>query len=417
MKILVTGADGFIGKNLCARLKVIQEEKDRSHPNLFVDDLYEADRETPENLLVQYCAGADFIFHFAGVNRPKSPEQYIQGNYEFLSELVNILQVTGNNCPVMFASSVQVVRTDKYKNSAYGKSKLAAEKLLFKYAENTGADVFIYRFPNVFGKWCRPNYNSAVATFCYNIAHNLPIQVNDNQTMLELLYIDDLVEEMLCILEGIAHRCNYEGERIIPCDKGDFCYVPETYTVSLGEIVKILKEFHDQSQNLIMPEQRENSFRKKLYAAYLSYLPEEKMAIPLKMNTDSRGSFTELLKIQNMGQFSVNITKPGVTKGQHWHNSKWEIFIVAAGHGLIRERKIGTDEVLEFEVFGSKPEAVYMLPGYTHNIINLSETEDLITVIWANELFDPEHPDTFFNPVELSDSTSENSSGNGESYD
>lgn len=400
MNILITGSAGFVGKNLCYALKNIREGKDKTRPNLRIDEIYEYDVDTEPELLEEYCSKADFVFNLAGVNRPKDQTEFMKGNFGFASILLDTLKKHKNICPVMLSSSIQATLIGRYGQSDYGKSKLAGEELFFDYAWETGAQVLIYRFPNLFGKWCRPNYNSAVATFCYNIANDLSITVNDRATELELLYIDDLVREMLDALEGRAYRCEFDGVKTILKEKGKYYAVPTTYHVTLGEIADLLESFKKQPQTLLMPEIADNSFAKKLYSTYLSYLPKEKVSFPLKMNEDARGSFTELLKTQNCGQFSVNISKPGVTKGQHWHNSKWEFFIVVSGRGLIQERKIGTDEVLNFEVSGDKIEAVHMLPGYTHNIINLSETENLVTVMWANELFDSAHPDTFYEEVE-----------------
>lgn len=400
MNILITGSAGFVGKNLCYALKNIKEGKDKTRPNLRIDGIYEYDVNTKPELLEEYCAKADFVFNLAGVNRPKDQTEFMKGNFGFASTLLDALKKHKNICPVMLSSSIQATLIGRYGQSDYGKSKLAGEKLFFDYAQETGARVLIYRFPNLFGKWCRPNYNSAVATFCYNIANDLSITVNDRATELELLYIDDLVQEMLDALEGRAHSCEFDGVKTILKEKGRYCAVPTTYYITLGEIADLLESFKKQPQTLLMPEIPDNSFAKKLYSTYLSYLPKKKVSFPLKMNEDARGSFTELLKTQNCGQFSVNVSKPGVTKGQHWHNSKWEFFIVVSGHGLIQERKIGTEDVLNFEVSGDKIEAVHMLPGYTHNIINLSETENLVTVMWANELFDSAHPDTFYEEVE-----------------
>ena len=399
MNILVTGAKGFVGKNLCAALKNIKNGKDRTRTTLHIGEIFEYDLDTSPDLLDEYCKKVDFVFHLAGVNRPKEQNEFMSGNYRFSAVLLYTLKKVHNACPVMLSSSVQATLIGRYGESDYGKSKLAGENLFFDYAAETGAKVLVYRFPNLFGKWCRPNYNSAVATFCHNIANELPITVNDRSTELELLYIDDLVCEMLDALEGREHHCEYEGLNPIFCDEGRFCAVPTTHHVSLGEIVDLLMSFKSQPQTLVVPEIPENSFAKKLYSTYLSYLPKEKISFPLKMNVDARGSFTELLKTQSCGQFSVNISNPGITKGQHWHHSKWEFFVVVSGHGLIQERKIGSDEVLNFEVSGEKMEAVHMLPGYTHNIINLSETEPLVTVMWANEPFDPSRPDTFFEEV------------------
>lgn len=400
MNILITGAKGFVGKNLVANLNNIKENKNRTRPNIQISDIYEYDVDTAPQLLDEYCAKADFVFNLAGVNRPKDQSEYMAGNFGFASTLLDTLKKYGNNCPVMLSSSIQATLIGRYGESDYGKSKLAGEELFFEYGKETNAKVLVYRFPNLFGKWCRPNYNSAVATFCNNIANDLPIQVNDRNTELELLYIDDLVEEFLDALEGKEHYCNYEGLDAVASEEGRYCYVPVTHKVTLGEIVDLLESFKKQPKSLVMPEIPNNSFAKKLYSTYLSYLPKEETIFPLKMNVDDRGSFTELLKTEKCGQFSVNISKPGITKGEHWHNSKWEFFIVVSGHGLIQERKIGTDEVIEFEVSGENIQAIHMLPGYTHNIINLSETENLVTVMWANEQFDPEHPDTFFEKVQ-----------------
>lgn len=400
MKILVTGAKGFVGQNLVANLKNIQQGKNRTRPALQIDEIYEYDITSTHQELNTYCAQADFVFNLAGVNRPKNQSEFMQGNFGFASTLLDTLKKHGNTCPVMLASSIQATLIGRYGESDYGKSKLAGEELFFAYAGETGAQVLVYRFPNLFGKWCRPNYNSVIATFCNNIANDLPIQVNDATVELELLYIDDLVEEMLDALEGKAHRCNYDGLAAQASADGRYCYAPTTHKVTLGEIVELLDLFKAQPQSLVMPEIPYNSFAKKLYSTYLSYLPAEKTIFDLKMNQDERGSFTELLKTLNCGQFSVNISKPGITKGEHWHNSKWEFFIVVAGHGLIQERRIGSDEIREYEVSGDKIQAVQMLPGYTHNIINLSQTENLVTVMWANEQFDPQHPDTFGEKVE-----------------
>lgn len=398
MKILVTGAHGFVGKNLCAQLNNIKDGKARNYP-VTVSQVMEYDLDTDPALLDDFCAQADFVFNLAGVNRPKDQSEFMQGNFGFASTLLDTLKKHGNTCPVMLSSSIQATLIGRYGTSDYGKSKLAGEELFFDYAQETGAKVLIYRFPNLFGKWCRPNYNSVVATFCHNIAHDLPIQVNDPSVQLEMLYIDDLVEEMIAALSGKEHHCEFDGVETVLKEEGRYCAVPVTHHVTLGEIVDLLHQFTEQPQNLIIPEIPANSFAKKLYSTYLSYLPKEKVSFPLKMNVDDRGSFTEMLRSEKCGQVSINISKPGVTKGQHWHNTKWEFFIVVSGHGLIQQRKLGTDEVIEFEVSGEKIEAVHMLPGYTHNIINLSETENLVTVMWANEIFDPTHPDTFFEPV------------------
>jgi UDP-2-acetamido-2,6-beta-L-arabino-hexul-4-ose reductase len=398
MNILVTGAKGFVGKNLCAALGNIRDGKDRTRPALAVDAVFAYDIDTDPALLEDYCAGADFVFNLAGVNRPKDASEFMQGNFGFASVLLETLKKQHNTCPVMLASSIQATLVGRY-DSDYGRSKKAGEELFFSYAAETGAKVLVYRFPNLFGKWCRPNYNSAVATFCHNTANDLPITVNDRSTELELLYIDDLVCEMLDALENNEHHCTFDGIRIAMTETGKYCAVPTTHKVTLGEIADLLAQFRQQPETLLMPEIPADSFAKKLYSTYLSYLPPEKVRFPLKMNTDNRGSFTELLKTAGCGQFSVNISKPGITKGQHWHNSKWEFFIVVSGRGRIEERRIGSDEVLRFDVSGEKIEAVHMLPGYTHNIINLSDTEDLVTLMWANEQFDSSHPDTFFEKV------------------
>lgn len=398
MKILITGAKGFVGKNLVANLYNIKDGKDRTR-NLQIDEIFEYDIDSDPSLLEGYCKEADFVFNLAGVNRPKDQSEFMEGNFGFASILLDTLKKYRNNCPVMLSSSIQATLIGRYGESDYGKSKLAGEELFLNYSKETGAKVLIYRFPNLFGKWCRPNYNSAVATFCNNIANDLPIQVNDRNTKLELLYIDDLVDELLDALEGKEHHCEYDGLDAVEKLNGRYSFVPTTHHVTLGEIVDLLELFNNQSKTLIIPEIPKNSFAKKLYSTYLSYLPKEKTIFPLKMNVDDRGSFTELLKSEKCGQVSINISKPGITKGQHWHNTKWEFFIVVSGHGLIQERKIGTDEIVEFEVSGDKIEAIHMLPGYTHNIINLSETENLVTVMWANEAFDPNKPDTFFEKV------------------
>ena len=406
MKILVTGAKGFVGKNLCANLRNIQEGKDRTRPDLKIDEVFEYDIDSAPAELEKWCKEADFVFNLAGVNRPQNQEEFMQGNFGFASTLLDTLKKYGNKCPVMLSSSQQASLTGRFGNSEYGRSKKAGEDLFLKYQEETGAKVLIYRFPNLFGKWCRPNYNSAVATFCNNIANDLPIQVNDASVELELLYIDDLVDEMLNCLEGKEHRCEFEGLDVLPTtnctndtNKGRYCYCPVTHKVTLGHIVELLHQFAEQPKTLMIPEIPFNSFEKKLYSTYLSYLPKGKVAFPLKMNVDERGSFTELVHTLNSGQVSINISKPGITKGQHWHNTKWEFFIVVAGHGLIQERKLGTDDVIEFEVSGDNIQCIHMLPGYTHNIINLSETENLVTVMYCNEIFNPNKPDTFFEKV------------------
>ena len=400
MKILVTGAKGFVGRNLCAELKNIRDGKARCYSDLAVEEVFEYDIDSTPEELEKWCAECDFVFNLAGVNRPKENSEFMSGNFGFASTLLDTLRKHGNKCPVMLSSSQQASLTGRFGNSEYGRSKKAGEDLFLDYAAATGARVLVYRFPNLFGKWCRPNYNSAVATFCNNIANDLPIQVNDPSVELELLYIDDLVSEMIAALKGKEHRCEFDGLAVLPMPSGRYCYCPVTHHARLGEIVDLLGKFHDQPQTLMVPEIPEGSFAKKLYSTYLSYLPASKVAFPLKMNVDSRGSFTELLHTANCGQVSVNVSKPGVTKGQHWHHTKWEFFIVVSGRALIQERRIDSDEVIEFEVSGDEIKAVHMLPGYTHNIINLSDTEDLVTVMWANEIFDPSHPDTYFEPVE-----------------
>lgn len=399
MKILVTGAKGFVGKNLVCALNNLKDGKDRTRPELKIDAVYEYDIENTAAELDEYCAQADFVFNLAGVNRPKDSEEFKKGNFGFASLLLDTLKKHGNKCPVMLSSSIQATLIGRY-DGEYGRSKKAGEDLFFDYAKETGAKVLVYRFPNLFGKWCKPNYNSAVATFCYNTAHDLPITINDRATELELLYIDDLIFEMCDALEGKEHRAEFDGVKTVLSESGKYCAAPITHRVTLGEIADLLETFGTQSKTLVVPEMPENSFAKKLYSTYLSYLPKEKIAFPLKMNVDARGSFTELLKTEKCGQISVNISKPGITKGEHWHNTKWEFFIVVSGRALIEERKIGTDEVLKFEVSGEKIEAVHMLPGYTHNIINLSDTEDLVTVMWANEAFNPARPDTYYEKVE-----------------
>ena len=401
MNILVTGAKGFVGKNLVENLRCIKDGKNTTRPELKIDEIYEYDVESDTEQLFYYCERADFVFNLAGVNRPKDNGEFMKGNFGFASELLETLKKCKNTCPVMLSSSVQATLAGRFQTSEYGKSKLAGEELFFDYSKETGAKVLVYRFPNLFGKWCRPNYNSAVATFCYNTANDLPLTINDRNTVLELLYIDDLVEGLLDALEGNAQYCEYEGVEAKGEKGGRYAYIPVTHKVTLGEIADTLEEFKTQPESLVMPEIPAGSFAKKLYSTYLSYLPKEKISFPLKMNVDNRGSFTELLKTTSCGQFSVNISKPGITKGEHWHNTKWEFFIVVSGKALIQERKIGTDEILEFYVSGEKIEAVHMLPGYTHNIINLSDTEDLITLMWANESFDKNRPDTFFEKVEV----------------
>ena len=394
MNVLVTGAKGFVGRNLVETLKTVRDGKNRT-TGLAIDEIFEYDVDTDPALLPEFCQRADFVFNLAGVNRPQNPEEFMQGNFGFASTLLDTLKSCGNTCPVMISSSIQATCIGRY-DSDYGRSKKAGEELVFAYGEQTGAKVLVYRFPNLFGKWCRPNYNSAVATFCHNTANDLPITVSDPAIGLELLYIDDLVDEMLRALAGKEHRCEFDGIETVLTQGGRYCAAPVTHKVTLGEIVALLDKFKTQPATLLMPEIPAGSFAKKLYSTYLSYLPREKAAFPLKMNVDDRGSFTELLRTADHGQFSVNISKPGITKGQHWHNTKWEFFIVVSGEALIQQRKIGTDEVSEFRVSGEKVEAVHMLPGYTHNIINLSDTQDLVTVMWANEQFDPNKPDTFY---------------------
>ena len=399
MKILVTGARGFVGRNLVSQLRNIQSGKVKCYGDLTVDAVYEYDIDSTIEELEVYCHDCDFVFNLAGVNRPQKQEEFMLVNFGFASTLLDTLKKHHNNCPVMISSSIQATLAGRFGTSEYGKSKKAGEELMFKYGDETGTKVLVYRFPNLFGKWCHPNYNSVVATFCHNRAHDLPITVSDPAVELELLYIDDLVEEMISALKGEEHRCEFDGVDAVLKSDGRYCVVPITHKVTLGEIVRLLEEFKSQPVTLVVPEIPQGSFAKKLYSTFLSYLPKEKVSFPLKMNVDQRGSFTELLRSRNCGQVSVNISKPGITKGQHWHHSKWEFFIVVSGHGLIQERKIGTDEVIEFEVSGEKIEAVHMLPGYTHNIINLSDTEDLVTVMWANESFDSRRPDTYFETV------------------
>ena len=412
MKILVTGAKGFVGKNLCWALKNIMAGKDKTHPGLSVEAVYEYDLDSTPEELDAWCAEADFVFNLAGVNRPKDAAEFMAGNFGFASTLLDTLKKHHNTCPVMLSSSQQASLTGRFGDSEYGRSKKAGEELFLQYGAETGAKVLVYRFPNLFGKWCRPNYNSAVATFCNAFANDLPYTVNDPSVELELLYIDDLVDEMIAALEGQEHHCEFDGLTVIPTpssfagltgeSQGRYCYVPVTHKATLGEIVDLLRSFAEQPQTLMIPEIPGGSFAKKLYSTYLSYLPYEKTAFPLKMNVDDRGSFTELVHTLNAGQVSINISKPGITKGQHWHHSKWEQFIVVKGHGLIQQRNLNDPEgkVLEWEVDGDHIQAVHMLPGYTHNIINLSETEDLVTVMYCNEVFNPNKPDTFFEPVE-----------------
>ena len=399
MKILVTGAKGFVGKNLCAQLKNIREGKARCYGDLTISDVYEYDIDSTQEQLDTWCRDCDFVFNLAGVNRPQDPKEFMEGNLGFATILLNTLKKYKNTCPVMISSSIQATLAGRFGNSEYGRSKKAGEELMFQYSEETGAKVLVYRFPNLYGKWCRPNYNSAVATFCNNIANDLPITVNDSSVQLELLYIDDLVEEMICALKGEEHHCDFDGVETVFTPEGRYCAATVTHKVTLGEIVDLLHQFKEMPNTLMIPEIPSNSFAKRLYSTYLSYLPKEGAIFDLKMNVDNRGSFTELVHTLNCGQVSVNISKPGITKGQHWHHTKWEQFIVVSGHGLIQQRKEGTDEVIEFEVSGEKIQSVIMLPGYTHNIINLSETEDLVTVMYCNEIFNPQRPDTYFDKV------------------
>ena len=399
MKILITGAKGFVGRNLCESLKNLRDGKDRTRPNVKIEEIYEYDIDSTEQELDEYCKNADFVFNFAGVNRPKNQDEFMQGNFGFASELLDALKKHGNNCPVMLSSSAQASGVGRFAGSEYGLSKKAGEDLFIEYGKQTGAKTLIYRFPNVFGKWCRPNYNSAVATFCNNVANDLPVQVNDRNTELELVYIDDLIKEMFDALTGKEHRCEFDGLTVLPKDDGKYCFVPTTYKKTLGEIVDLLYVFKSQSETLFIPEIANGSFDKKLFSAYLSYLPKDKMKFAFNKNEDARGSFTELFKTPSFGQVSVNVSNPKIVKGEHWHDSKWEMFVVVKGRAIIRERKIGGDEVIEFTVSGETPEAVYMLPGYTHSIENLSDTEELITIMWANEPFDKSRPDTFYEKV------------------
>lgn len=406
MNILITGAKGFVGKNLVENLKNIRNGKNRTRPELYIDEIFEYDLDSTQEELEHYCEKADFVFNLAGVNRPKNPEEFEEGNFGFASTLLNTLKKHDNKCPVMLSSSIQATLSGRFGTSEYGLSKKAGEDLFFQYAEENGTKVLVYRFPNLVGKWVRPNYNSAVGTFCNNMANDLPITVNDPSVELEMLFIDDLIEEMFDALEGREHHCEFDGVDTVQKADGKYCCAPVTHKATLGYIVECLEIFKKQPDTLIMPAIPDGSFEKKLYSMYLSYLPESKVVFDLDMKCDDRGSFTELLKTIDHGQFSVNISKPGITKGQHWHNSKWELFIVVSGHGLIQERKIGIDpatgepyEPIEFEVSGDKIQAVHMLPGYTHNIINLSESENLVILMWANEIFDEERPDTFFEMV------------------
>lgn len=406
MKILVTGSNGFVGRNLVWNLKEIRDGKNKTRPDLIITEIYGYDIGSTQEELEYACSRADFVFNLAGVNRPKDTAEFMEGNFGFASTLLDTLKKCGNKCPIMLSSSAQASLMGRFEGSEYGKSKLAGEELFFKYSEETGSKVLIYRFPNLFGKWCKPRYNSAVATFCNAIANDEEYTVNDPSTELELLYIDDLVKEMLDALEGREHRCEFDGLDVFPKEDGRYCYVPTTYNVTLGEIVELLKTFKSMPETLVMPEIPKDSFEKKLYSTFLTYLPPEKMSYSFKSNIDNRGTFTELIKTLNCGQVSINVTKPGIVRGEHWHNSKWELFIVVSGHGLIQERRIGIDPetkqgypVIEFEVTGEQMKAIQMIPGYSHNIINLSETQDLVTVMWANETFDPEYPDTFYEVV------------------
>ena len=402
MKILVTGAKGFVGKNLCAQLKNIKDGKVRYYGDITIEEVFEYDLDSTLEELDAWCKDCDFVFNLAGVNRPKDPEEFMKGNFGFTTTLLSTLKAHKNNCPVMISSSIQATLAGRFGNSEYGRSKKAGEELMFEYGRETGAQVLVYRFPNLFGKWCRPNYNSAVATFCNNIANDLPIQVNDSNVDMELLYVDDLVDEMIGSLKGDSHRCEFDGVETVPTTTGRYCYVPNTHKVKIGKIIDLLYQFAEMPKTLMIPEIPANSFAKKLYSTYLSYLPKERAIFDLKMNSDDRGSFTELVHTLNCGQVSINISKPGITKGQHWHHTKWEQFIVVSGHGLIQLRNENDPdaEILNYEVSGDHIQIVSILPGYTHNIINLSDTENLVTVMYCNEIFDPNHPDTFFDPVD-----------------
>ena len=408
MKILVTGAKGFVGKNLCCQLNNINEGKASCYGDLQVDEVFEYDIDSTPEQLDSWCGECDFVFNLAGVNRPKDNDEFMKGNFGFASTLLDTLKKHHYTCPVMLSSSQQASLTGRFGNNEYGRSKKAGEDLFLEYGKETGAEVLVYRFPNLYGKWCRPNYNSAIATFCNNIANDLPIQVNDRSVQMEILYIDDLVEEMICALKGQEHHCEFEGLDVLPSAEGRYCYCPVTHKTTLGEIVDTIYEcaravraVPDSAEGpSTAPEMPQDGLRYRLMSTFLSYLPKEKAIFDLKMNVDPRGSFTELVHTLNCGQVSINISKPGITKGEHWHNSKWEQFIVVSGHGLIQMRKEGTDEVLNYEVSGDKIQSVIMLPGYTHNIINLSETEDLVTVMYCNEVFNPERPDTYFDKVE-----------------
>ena len=400
MKILVTGAKGFVGKNLCAQLNNIKDGKAKCYGDLTISDVHEYDIDSTPEELDAWCKDCDFVFNLAGVNRPQDPKEFMEGNFGFATVLLNTLKKYHNTCPVMISSSIQATLAGRFGTSEYGKSKKAGEELMFEYGKETGAKVLVYRFPNLYGKWCRPNYNSAVATFCNNIANDLPITVNDPTVDMELLYIDDLVEEMICALKGEEHHCEFDGVKTVLTPEGRYCAAPITHHVKLGEIVDLLHQFAEMPKTLMIPEIPADSFAKRLYSTFLSYLPKEKAIFDLKMNVDNRGSFTELVHTLKCGQVSINISKPGITKGEHWHHTKWEQFIVVSGHGLIQLRKEGTDEVINYEVSGDKIQSVIMLPGYTHNIINMSDTQDLVTVMYCNEIFDPNRPDTFFDPVE-----------------
>ena len=401
MKILVTGAKGFVGKNLCAQLNNIRTGKAKCYGNLVIDEVFEYDIDSTPDQLDSWCRECDFVFNLAGVNRPQNPKEFMEGNFGFATVLLNNLKKYNNNCPVMISSSIQATLAGRFGTSEYGKSKKAGEELMFQYGEETGAKVLVYRFPNLYGKWCRPNYNSAVATFCNNIANDLPITVNDPNVDMELLYIDDLVEEMICALKGEEHYCEFDGVETVLTPDGRYCAAPVAHHVKLGYIVELLHKFRDMPKTLMIPEIPADSFAKRLYSTYLSYLPKDKAIFDLKMNVDNRGSFTELVHTLNCGQVSINISKPGITKGEHWHNTKWEQFIVVSGHGLIQLRNENDPnaEIIEYEVSGDKIQSVIMLPGYTHNIINLSDTQDLVTVMYCNEIFNPERPDTFFDKV------------------
>lgn len=399
MKVLVTGAKGFVGKNLCAQLNNIKTGKAKCYGDFVIDEVFEYDIDSTPEQLDQWCRECDFVFNLAGVNRPQDAKEFMEGNFGFATVLLNTLKKYKNNCPVMISSSIQATLAGRFGTSEYGKSKKAGEELMFEYGSETGTKVLVYRFPNLYGKWCRPNYNSAVATFCNNIANDLPITVNDPTVDMELLYIDDLVEEMICALRGEEHHCEFDGVETVLTPDGRYCAAPITHHVKLGEIVDLLHQFAEMPKTLMIPEIPADSFAKRLYSTYLSYLPKEKAIFDLKMNVDNRGSFTELVHTLKCGQVSINISNPGITKGEHWHHTKWEQFIVVSGHGLIQLRKEGTDEVLNYEVSGDKIQSVIMLPGYTHNIINLSDTQDLVTVMYCNEIFNPERPDTFFDKV------------------